>query len=51
MIPELRDHEERLNGLTPETWRLRVDQIEVYKILNGNENIDRTGFFSLKKVS
>ena len=50
MIPELRDHsyEEQLKecGLTTlETKQLRGDQIEVFKILNGYENI----FFSLKK--
>ena len=54
IIPELRDlsYEERLNecGLTTlETRRLRGDQIEVFKILNGYENIDRNIFFSLKK--
>ena len=38
-------------GLTTlETRRLR-DQIEVFKILNGYENIDRNMFFSLKKDS
>ena len=30
---------------------LRGDQIEVFKILNGYENIDRNTFFSLKKDS
>ena len=55
-IPELRDlrYEERLKecGLTtPETRRLRGDQIEVFKILNGYENIDRNICFSLKKDS
>ena len=54
MIPELRNlsYEERLKecGLTNlETTRLRGDQIEVFKILNGYENIDRNMFFSLKK--
>ena len=56
MIPELRDlsHEEHLKecGLTTlETRRLRGDQIEVFKILNGYENNDRNIFFSLKKDS
>ena len=56
MIPELRDlsYEERLKecGLTTlQTRRLRGDQIEVFKILNGYENIDRNVFFSLKKDS
>ena len=37
-------------GLTTlETRRSRGDQIEVFKILNGYENIDRNMFFSLKK--
>ena len=53
MIPELRDlsYEEHLKecGLTtPETRRLRRDQIECFKILNGYENIDRNIFFSPK---
>ena len=56
LIPELRDlsYEERLTecGLTTlQTRRLRGDQIEVFKILNGYENIDRNMFFSLKKDS
>ena len=55
MIPELRDlsYEDRLKecGLTTlETRRLR-DQIEVFKIYNGYENIDRNMFFSFKKDS
>ena len=54
MIPELRDlsYEERLKecGLTIiETRRLGIDQIEVFKILNGYEDIYRNMFFSLKK--
>ena len=37
-------------GLTTlETRRLRGDQIDVFKILNRYENIDRNIFFSLKK--
>ena len=52
MIPELRDlnYEEHLKecGLTTlETRRLRGDQIEVFKILNGYENIDRNVFFKI----
>ena len=57
LIPELRDltYEERLLkecGLTTlETRRLRGDQLEVFKILNGYENIDSNIFFSkLRKV-
>ena len=49
MIPELRDlsYEERMKecGLTTlETRQLKGDQIEVFKILNGYENIDRNIF-------
>ena len=49
MIPELRDlsYEEQLKecGLTTlETRWLRGYQIEVFKILNGYENIDRNIF-------
>ena len=56
MIPELRDlsYESRLLqcGLTTqETRRLRGDQIEVYKIVNGYENVDRNMFFKLKEGS
>ena len=54
MIPELRDlsYKEYLKecGLaTLETRRLRGDQNEAFKILNGYEIIDRTIVFSLKK--
>ena len=51
LIPGLRDlrYEERLKecGLTTlETRRLKGDTIEVFKILNGYENIDSNIFFS-----
>ena len=37
-------------GLTTlETRRVREDQIEVFKILNGYENIDRNMFSQLRK--
>ena len=61
LIPGLRDltYEERLKecglttlecGLTTlETRRLRGDQIEVFKILNGYENIDSNLFFQIKE--
>ena len=56
MIPELRDlsYESRLLqcGLTTlETRRLREDQIEVFNIVNGYENVDRNTcmFFKLKE--
>ena len=54
LIPGLRDlrYEERLKecGLTTlETRRLRGDQIEVFKILNGYENIDPNIFFEIKE--
>ena len=54
IIPELRDHsyEERLKecGLTTlETRRLRGDQIEAFKILNGYENIDRNVFLTQER--
>ena len=54
LIPGLRDlrYEERLKecGLTTlETRRLRGDQIEVSKILNGYENIDSNIFFEIKE--
>ena len=55
LIPGLRDlrYEERLKecGLTSlEMRRLRGDQIEVFKILNGYENIYSIFFSKLKKV-
>ena len=54
IIPELRDlsYEECLKecGLTTlETRRLRGDQIEDFKILNGYENIDRNMFLSQER--
>ena len=54
LIPGLRDlrYEERLKecGLTTlETRRLGGDQIEVFKILNGYENIDSNIFFEIKE--
>ena len=54
LIPGLRDlrYEERLKecGLTTlETRRLRGDQIEVFKILNGYENIDSIILFEIKE--
>ena len=53
LISGLRDlsYEERLKecGLTTlETRRLRGDQIEVFKIFNGHENIDPNIFFKIK---
>ena len=55
-IPELRDlsYESRLlqYGLTTlNTTRLRGDQIEVYKIVNDYEDVDRKMFFKLKEGS
>ena len=56
LIPGLRDlrYEERLKecGLTTlETRRIRGDQIEVFKLLNGYENIDSNiCFLKLRKV-
>ena len=55
LIPELRDltYEERLKecGLTTlETRRLRGDQIEVFKILNGYENIDSNSVLAKQVV-
>ena len=56
MIPELRDlsYESRLLqcGLTTlETRRLRGDQIEVFKTVNGYEDVDMNMFFKLKEGS
>ena len=54
LIPGLRDlrYEQRLKecGLTTlETRRLRGDKIEVFKILNGYENIDSNIFLEIKE--
>ena len=56
IIPELRDEEteeclKECGLATLETRRLRGNQIEVSKILNGYENIDRNIFLSLKDGS
>ena len=56
MIPELRDlsYESCLLqcGLkTLETRRLRGDQIEVFKIVNGYKDVDRNMFFKLQEGS
>ena len=53
MIQKLRNisyqmHLKECDLTTLETRRLR-DQIEVFKILNGYENIDRNIFFSVKE--
>ena len=55
IIPGLRDlsYEERLKecGLTTiDTGRLTRDQIEVFNILNGYENIDRNIFSHSRKI-
>ena len=54
MIPELRDlsYESGLLqcGLTKlETRILRGDQIEVFKIVNGYEDVDRNMFFKRRR--
>ena len=54
MISELRhlSFESRLLqcGLTTlETRRLRGDQIEVFKIVNGYEDVNRNMFFNVKR--
>ena len=53
MIPELRDlsYQRCLkeHGLTSLETRLRADQIEAFKILNGYENINNNILFSIKK--
>ena len=54
MIPELRDlsYCSRLFGLTTrETTRLRGNQIEVFQIVNGYEDVDRNMLFKLKEGS
>ena len=53
MIQKLRNisYEMRLKecGLTTLETRRLIDQIEVFKILNGYENIDRNIFFTVKE--
>ena len=44
-------YESRCGMTTLETWRLRGDQIEVFKIVNGYEDVDRNMFFKLKEGS
>ena len=53
MIPELRDlnYESCLLQCGLTTRRLRGDHIEVFKIVNGYEDIDRNMFFKLKEGS
>ena len=56
ITPELRDLSYEIHllqcGLTTlETRRLRGDQIEVFKIVNGYKDVDRNMFFTLKEVS
>ena len=56
IIPDLRDlsHESRLlkcGLIILETGRLREDQIEVFRIVNGYEDVDRNMFFKLKEGS
>ena len=56
MIPDLRDlsYEERLKecGVTTlQIRRLRGDQIEVFKILNGYANIDRNMFSHSRRIA
>ena len=56
MIPEFTDLSYKSHllecGLTTlETRRLRGDQIEVFKIVNGYEDIDMNMFFKLKEGS
>ena len=54
MIPKLRNisyemHLKECGLTTLQTRRLRGDQIKVFKILNGYENIDRNIFFTVKE--
>ena len=55
LIPELRDlsyESPLLQCLTTlETRRLRGDQMQVFKIVNGYEDVDRNMFFKLKEGS
>ena len=38
-----------VQGMDHPTYAIRSDQIEVFKILNGYENIDRNIFFTVKE--
>ena len=53
MIPELRDlsYESRLLQCGLTTLETRGNQIEVFKIVNGYEDVDRNMFFKLKESS
>ena len=56
MIPEMRDYSYEIRSLqcgltTLETRRLRGDQMEVFKIVNGYEDVDKNMFFKLKEGS
>ena len=44
------DFNEECRLITLETRRLRGDQIEVFKIMNGYENIDSNIFFEIKNL-
>ena len=53
MIPDLRHFESQkrlraLNITTLETWRLRADLLEVFKIFNGLESILPADYFVIE---
>jgi ribonucleases P/MRP protein subunit RPP40 len=55
LVPSMRNYsyEERLkffNSTTLETRRFRGDLIEVFKILNGYEDVSAQAFFELSKL-